>query len=153
MHVVESKKGRIKFPLAEGTLKQPGNPTPRERRRKPRARMEVDTWSSSSSDDEKEQEMDPDDATSRAPHGVQPEDPESVDGWKITQDLLIRFHRAPRTKMFSLDESTCPVPLKYVDVVRTTVTNLEDESESRIEDIWCGTDENVASPLSQAWVA
>ena len=50
------------------------------------------------------------------------------DKWRITKDLLIITHNQPRTKLFQPTEENCPIPLKYIDVMRTTETDLEDRS-------------------------
>ena len=74
------------------------------------------------------------------------------DFWTIRHDVLIRTHRAPRVKMFSLSEDTCPVPLRYVDVMRRTETDLEDLAERQIDDYWIGTDTPKTRDLSNSWV-
>ena len=56
--------------------------------------------------------------------------------------------------MFVPNESNCPIPLKYVDVMRVTQTNLDSPSESRIEDIWWPTPGDiyeVQRDLSSPW--
>ena len=42
----------------------------------------------------------------------------------------------------------CPMQLKYLDVLRTTYTDLETEAESQIEDFWT---ESGARELSDSW--
>ena len=56
--------------------------------------------------------------------------------------------------LFVPTESNCPIPLKYVDVTRVTITDLESPSENRIEDIWwptSGNFEDVQRDLSSSW--
>ena len=42
----------------------------------------------------------------------------------------------PRVKLYSPREESFPVPLKYIDVTRTTHTNLDVKQEKRIYDYW-----------------
>ena len=48
---------------------------------------------------------------------------------KITSAMsghfMFRHHVEPRVKLYSPREESCPVPLKYIDVSRTTQTNLD----------------------------
>ena len=43
---------------------------------------------------------------------------------------------APRVKLYSPREESFPIPLKYIDVSRTTQTNLDVMQESHIDDFW-----------------
>ena len=47
-----------------------------------------------------------------------------------------RHHVEPRAKLYSPREESFPIPLKYIDVSRTTHTNLNVMQESRIDDYW-----------------
>ena len=47
-----------------------------------------------------------------------------------------RHHFGPRVKLYSPREESFPIPLKYIDVTRTTHTNLDVEQEKRIDDYW-----------------
>ena len=42
----------------------------------------------------------------------------------------------PRVKLYSPREETFSIPLKYIDVSRTTHTNLDVMQERRIDDYW-----------------
>ena len=46
--------------------------------------------------------------------------------------------------------SDCPVPLKFIDVNRTTFTDLDVKDEGRIEDVWSG-EEGDRRDLSGEW--
>ena len=50
--------------------------------------------------------------------------------------LLYRHHVEPRVKLYSPREESFPIPLKYIDVSRTTHTNLDVKLEKRIDDYW-----------------
>ena len=41
-----------------------------------------------------------------------------------------------RVKLYSPREESFPIPLKYIDVSRTTHTNLDVKQEKRIDDYW-----------------
>ena len=47
-----------------------------------------------------------------------------------------RHHVEPRVKLYSPREESFPIPLKYIDVSRTTHTNLDVKQEKRIDDYW-----------------
>ena len=47
-----------------------------------------------------------------------------------------RHHLEPRVKLYSPREESFPIPLKDIDVSRTTQTNLDVMQERRIDDYW-----------------
>ena len=47
-----------------------------------------------------------------------------------------RHHVEPRVKFYSSREESFPIPLKDIDVTRTTHTNLDVKQEKRIDDYW-----------------
>ena len=47
-----------------------------------------------------------------------------------------RRHVEPRVQLYSPREESFPIPLKYIDVSRTTHTNLDVKQENRIDDYW-----------------
>ena len=56
--------------------------------------------------------------------------------WSYFRWLIYRHHVEPRVKLYSPGEESFPIPLKYIDVSRTTHTNLDVFQESRIDDFW-----------------
>ena len=42
----------------------------------------------------------------------------------------------PRVKLYVPTEESFPIPLKYIDVTRTTDTSLDVMSEKHIDDYW-----------------
>ena len=54
----------------------------------------------------------------------------------ISGDFIYRHHVEPRVKLYSTREESFPIPLKYIDVSRTTHTNLDVKQERRIDDYW-----------------
>ena len=54
----------------------------------------------------------------------------------MTGNFIYRHHVEPRVKLYSPREESFPIPLKYIDVSRTTDTNLDVKQERRIDDCW-----------------
>ena len=59
-----------------------------------------------------------------------------------------RCHVEPGVKLYSPRKESFPIPLKYIDVSRTTHTNLDVKQERRIDDYW-----NIdgSRDLSDSW--
>ena len=70
------------------------------------------------------------------------------DFWSTSGNFLYRHHVEPRVKLYSPREESFPIPLKYIDVSRTTLTNLDVMQENRIDDYW-----NIdgSRDLSDSW--
>ena len=58
------------------------------------------------------------------------------DFWSMSGNFIYRHHVEPRVKRYSPREESFPIPLKYIDVSRTTHTNLHVKQERRIDDYW-----------------
>ena len=56
------------------------------------------------------------------------------DFWSMSGNFIYRHHVEPRVKLYSPKEF--PIPLKYIDVSRTTHTNLDVKQEKSIDDNW-----------------
>ena len=56
--------------------------------------------------------------------------------WSMSGNFIYRHHVEPRVKLYSPNEESFPVLLKYIDVSRTTHTNLDVKQEKRIDDCW-----------------
>ena len=71
------------------------------------------------------------------PHDSYPDAGEARnDFWSISGNFMYRHHVEPRVKLFSPRKESFPIPLKYIDVSRTSQTNLDVMQESRIDDYW-----------------
>ena len=71
------------------------------------------------------------------PHDSFPDAGEAInDFWSMSGNLIYRHHVEPRVKLCSPREESFPIPLKYIDVSRTTHTNLDVKQEKRIDDYW-----------------
>ena len=58
------------------------------------------------------------------------------DFWSMSGSFIFRHHVEPRVKLYSSREESFPISLKYIDVSRTSHTNLDVMQESRIDDYW-----------------
>ena len=54
----------------------------------------------------------------------------------MSENFMYRHHVEPRVKLYSPREESFPIPLNYIDVSRTTHTNLDVKQEKRIDDNW-----------------
>ena len=71
------------------------------------------------------------------PHDSFPDAGEAInDFWSMSGNFIYRHHVEPRAKLYSPREESFPIPLKYIDVSRTTHTNLDVKQEKRIDDYW-----------------
>ena len=58
------------------------------------------------------------------------------DFWSMSGNFIYRPLVEPRVKLYSPREESFPIPMKYIDVSRTTHTNLDVKQEKRIDDYW-----------------
>ena len=58
------------------------------------------------------------------------------DFWSIQGDFICRHHFEPRVQLHVPQEESLPAPLRYVDVIRSTHTDLDVAEEKRIADHW-----------------
>ena len=54
----------------------------------------------------------------------------------MSGNFVYRHHVEPRVKLNSPREESLPIPLKHIDVSRTTQTNLDVKQQKRIDDCW-----------------
>ena len=66
----------------------------------------------------------------------------------MSGNFIYRHHAELRVKHYLSREESFPIPLKYIDVSRTTHTNLDVKQEKRIDGYW-----NIDGPrdLSDPW--
>ena len=70
------------------------------------------------------------------------------DFWSNPGIFKNRHHVEPRVKLYSPREESFSIPLKYIEVSRTTHSNLDVMQESRIDDYW---NINGSRDLSDSW--
>ena len=71
-----------------------------------------------------------------SPHDSFPDAGEAInDSWSMSGNFIHRHHVEPRVKLYSPKEESFPIPLKYIDVTRTTHTNL-DVKQAHFDDYW-----------------
>ena len=75
---------------------------------------------------------------SKEPRPTEPTDDTEArrDFWSVQGDFIYRHHDEPRVQLYVPKEETLPIPLKYIDVTRSTHTNLDLMQEKRIDDDW-----------------
>ena len=111
----------LKFPVADGTVKISGG----------HRRLRTSTFIRDRPERGEEQEVlqgESDGPSSPTPH----QDDSTLDVaeakndfWSITGDFICRHHVEPRVKLYMPKEESFPIPLKYVDVARTTHMSLD----------------------------
>ena len=71
------------------------------------------------------------------PHDLLPDAGEAInDFWSMSGNFFYRHHVEPKVKLYSPREESFLISLKYIDVSRTTHTNLNVKQEKRIDDYW-----------------
>ena len=124
------EKGEFVFPIADGRIKTPGGDQDLRtytliRPRPSRGEGHVDFLGESEG------------SPPPPPHGSCPDAGEAInDFWSISGSFIYRHHVELRVKLYSPREESFPIPLKYIDVSRTTHTNLDVKQEERIDDYW-----------------
>ena len=67
------------------------------------------------------------------PHDSLPDAGEAIDDfWSMSGSFIYRHHVEPRVKPYSPREESFPIPLKYIDVSRTTHPNLDVKKRSAL---------------------
>ena len=122
-------KGEFTFPIADGRIKTPGEDQELRtsiliRPRPSRGEGHVDFLGES-------------EGSLPQPHDSLPDAGEAInDFWSMSGHFIYRHHVEPRVALYSPREESFPIPLKYIDVSRTTHTNLDVKLEKRIDDYW-----------------
>ena len=76
------------------------------------------------------------------------DDEAKSDFWSISGDFVYRHHVEPLVKLYMPKEESFPIPVKYIDVTRTTYTSLDVLLVKQIDDDWNVDGERE---LSDAW--
>ena len=127
--VIFPKEGEFTFPIADGRIKTLGEDqelrTPTLTRPRPsRGEGHVDFLEES-------------EGSLPQPQDSLPDAGEAInDFWSMSGNFIYRHHVEPRVKLYSPREESFPIPLKYIDVSRTTHSNLDVKQEKRIDDYW-----------------
>ena len=125
--VIFHKQGEFIFPIEDGRIKTPGGDqelrTSTSIRHRPiRRESHVDFLGES-------------EGSLPQPHDSFLDAGEAInDFWSMSGNFIYRHHVEPRVKLYSPREESFPFPLKYIDVSRTTHTNLDVKQERRIDD-------------------
>ena len=116
--VIFPKQGEFIFPIADGRIKCPGGdqelrPSTLIRGRPIQGESNIDFHGESEGSLPQPQDSFPDAGEAMN------------DFWSMSGSFIYRHHVEPRVKLFSPREESFPIPLKYIDVSRTTHTNLD----------------------------
>ena len=126
---IHKENGEFIFPIADGRIKTPGGDQELRtstlvRHRPIRGESHLDFLG------ESERSLSP-------PHDSFPDAREAMNVfWSMSGNFIHRHHVEPRVKLYSPREESFPIPPKYIDVTRTTQTNLDFKLEKRIDDYW-----------------
>ena len=125
--VVFPKQGEFIFPIADGRIKTPGGDQELRastlvRHRPIQGESNIDFLGES-------------EGSRPQPQDSLPDASEAInDFWSMSGSFTNRHHVEPGVKRFSPREESFPISLKYIDVTRTTHTNLDVKQEKRIDD-------------------
>ena len=70
------------------------------------------------------------------------------DFWSVEGAFIYRHHVEPGVQLYVSEEETFLIPLKYIDVIGSTHTDLDVLQEKRVDDYW-NVDPN--RHLSDSW--
>ena len=140
--VIFPKQGEFIFPIADGRIKTPGGDQELRtstlvRPRQIQGESHIDFLGEP-------------EGSLPQPHDSLPDAGEAInDFWSMSGSFIYRHDIEPRVKLYSPREESFPTPLKYIDVTRTTHTNLDVKQEKRIDDYW-----NIdgSRDLSDPWI-
>ena len=123
------KQGEFIFPIADGRIKTPGGDQELRtstliRHRSIQGESNIDFLGESKGSLPQPQDSFPDAGEAMN------------DFWSMSGSFIYRHHVEPRVKLYSPREESFSIPLKYIDVSRTTHTNLDVKQERRIDDSW-----------------
>ena len=125
--VIFPKQGEFIFPIADGRIKTPGGDQELRtstliRPRPIQGDGHVDFLGES-------------EGSLPQPRDSLPDAGEAInDFWSMSGSFIYRHHVEPRVKLYSPREESFLIPLKYIDVTRTTHTNLDVKQEKRIDE-------------------
>ena len=123
------KQGEFIFPIADGRIKTPGED--QELRTSTLIRPRPSRGES------RRGFLGESEGSPPQPQDSLPDAGEAInDFWSMSGSFIYRHHVEPRVKLYSPREESFPIPLKYIDVTRTTHTNLDVKLEKRIDDYW-----------------
>ena len=128
--VIFPKEGEFIFPTADGRIKTPGGDQDLRtstlvRHRPIQGEGNVDFLGES-------------EGSLPQPHDSFPDAGEAMnDFWSMSGNFIYHHHVEPRVKLHSPREESFPIPLKYIDVSRTTHTNLDVVTRD-LSDPWTG---------------
>ena len=125
--VIFPKEGEFIFPVADGRIKFVGGDQ----------ELSTPTWIRDQPIRRKGQHdfLGESEGSLPQPHVSLPVAGEAMnDFWSMSGSFIYRHRVEPRVKLYSPRKESFPIPQKYIDVSRTTHTNLDVKQERRIDD-------------------
>ena len=124
---ISHQKGEFLFPIADGRIKPTGGDQ--------ELRTSTLTRHRPSQGESHIHFLGESEGSLPPPHDSLPDAGEAInDFWSMSGNFIYRHHVETRVKLYSPREESFPVPLKYIDVSRTTHANLDVKQEKRIDD-------------------
>ena len=118
----------FRFPLAEGVLRQPGSDSHKNRSlrlRRAKDDLEHDDGRRTDIEEDETQDDTAEETSDDQAGGDTTQEKSEADFWSFPGDTLIIHHAKARTKLFVPTDDNCPMPVRYLDVMRRTYTDLE----------------------------
>ena len=140
--VIFPKQGEFIFPIADGRIKSPGGDQELRtstliRPRPIQGESHVDFLGDS-------------EGSLPQPHDSLQDAGEAIDDfWSMSGNFIYRHHVEPRVKLYSPREESFPIPLKYIDVSRTTHTIWMSSKRSASMIIGISMDQEICLILGQ----
>ena len=127
--VIFLKQGEFIFPIADGRIKPPGGDQD--------LRTFTLVWHRPIQGESNIDFLGDSEGSLPQPQDSFPDAGDAInDCWSMSGNFIFRHHVEPRVKFYSPREESFRMPLKYIDVTRTTRTNLDVKQEKRIDDYW-----------------
>ena len=128
--IFPKENGTFIFPIADGRIKTPGGE--QELRTSTLVRPRP-----IQGEDQRDSLGESEGSPPPPPQDLLPDAGEAInDFWSVSGNFIYRHHVEPRVKLYTPREEPFSIPLKYIDVSRTTQTNLDVMQERRIDDCW-----------------
>ena len=122
------------FPLISGDLNQPGlKATEMSRRAVRRNRKQREKQKE---EEEKNTFEDSEQAEREVKQKQRDIQMQEEDFWTVNSSFITRHYKRPRFEKSVPTEGDCPMPLKWLDVVRFTSTSLPEAGMRSIDDYW-----------------
>ena len=124
-----TKDNKFVFPLADHELSQPGLKASEMSRRA----IKRQRWQDEKEKEEEEhrKKLEKEQQIELAQKEEQDLQMKEDDFWLVNSEFINRVHKRSRRTLYVPTEEDCPVPLKYIDVMRFTKTSFAEKSRNQ----------------------